>query len=216
MFRRCEIFSKFAQLIEKCVFRKKMASKTRDKLIDVARQLFARKGLAHTTMNDIAAASDKGRRTIYTYFKSKREIYNAVIERESDRHVEKLRAVAENTSLDPEHQLFEFLLTRYNSAADPAGRTLLSKFSLDLKRTERVRQLAYAKEQQLLDRILQRGLDSGIFDSCQTDRVRAFMHRWLMAVDWSAADDSPQSDTSRQGHISLIEFIVKGILKNHH
>lgn len=215
MFRRCEIFSNFALLIEKCAFRKKMASKTRDKLIDVARQLFARKGLAHTTMNDIAAASEKGRRTIYTYFKSKREIYNAVVERESDRYVEKLRAVAEHTSLDPEHQLFEFLLTRYNSAADPTGRTLLSKFSLDLKRTERIRQLAYAKEQQLLDKILQRGLDSGIFDPSQTNRLRAFMHRWLMAVDWSASDDNPQSEISRQSHISLIEFIVKGILKNH-
>ena len=61
-----------------------MVLKTREKLIEVARQLFAHKGVENTTMNDIAAASDKGRRTIYTYFKNKREIYNAVIERESD------------------------------------------------------------------------------------------------------------------------------------
>lgn len=43
-----------------------MVSKTREKLIDVARQLFVHKGIENTTMNDIAAASDKGRRTIYT------------------------------------------------------------------------------------------------------------------------------------------------------
>lgn len=49
-----------------------MVSKTRDKLIEVARQLFTNKGVENTTMNDIAAASEKGRRTIYTYFKSKR------------------------------------------------------------------------------------------------------------------------------------------------
>ncbi len=61
-----------------------MVSKTREKLIDVARQLFVHKGIENTTMNDIAAASDKGRRTIYTYFKNKREIYNAVIERQSE------------------------------------------------------------------------------------------------------------------------------------
>ncbi len=104
-----------------------MASKTREKLIEVARQLFARQGLAHTTMNDIAAASEKGRRTIYTYFKSKREIYNAVIERESDRHVEKMREVAEDMTLSPGDQLYQFMLTRYKSAADPTGRSLLSK-----------------------------------------------------------------------------------------
>ena len=41
-------------------------SKTRAKLVDVARQLFAKKGVDDTTMNDIAVASKKGRRTLYT------------------------------------------------------------------------------------------------------------------------------------------------------
>ena len=40
--------------------------RTRELLIDVARQLFARQGVAATTMNDIAEASEKSRRTIYT------------------------------------------------------------------------------------------------------------------------------------------------------
>ncbi len=39
-------------------------SKTRQKLVDVARQLFAKNGIANTTMNDIAVASGKGRRTL--------------------------------------------------------------------------------------------------------------------------------------------------------
>ena len=60
-----------------------MVKKTRDRFIEVARSLFARQGVENTTMNDIATASDKGRRTIYTYFKSKREIFNAVIESET-------------------------------------------------------------------------------------------------------------------------------------
>ena len=38
-------------------------SKTRQKLVDVARQLFAKNGLENTTMNDIAMQSGKGRRT---------------------------------------------------------------------------------------------------------------------------------------------------------
>ena len=48
-------------------------SKTRQKLVEVARQLFAKKGIANTTMNDIAVASGKGRRTLYTYFSRKDE-----------------------------------------------------------------------------------------------------------------------------------------------
>ena len=46
-------------------------SKTKAKLVDVARQLFAKMGVENTTMNDIALASKKGRRTLYTYFNSK-------------------------------------------------------------------------------------------------------------------------------------------------
>ena len=59
-------------------------SKTRDMLVDVARQLFARMGVDNTTMNDIAQASRKGRRTLYTYFKSKNEIFLAVVQSELD------------------------------------------------------------------------------------------------------------------------------------
>ena len=71
-----------------------MVVKTREKLIEVARQLFVHKGLENTTMNDIANASEKGRRTIYTYFRNKKEIYNAVIEAEADKMTAQLKAIA--------------------------------------------------------------------------------------------------------------------------
>ena len=72
-----------------------MVSKTRERLIEVARQLFLKKGVENTTMNDIATASEKGRRTIYTYFKNKREIFNAVIEQQSELIIGELREAAE-------------------------------------------------------------------------------------------------------------------------
>lgn len=85
-----------------------MVIKTREKLIDVARQLFAHNGIENTTMSDIANASDKGRRTIYTYFKSKKEIYNAVIERESEQLVARLRNVTKS-NLSPVDKMKEFV-----------------------------------------------------------------------------------------------------------
>ena len=118
-----------------------MVLKTREKLIDVARQLFVHKGVENTTMNDIAAASDKGRRTIYTYFKNKREIYNAVIERESDRQVERLRLTAQS-DLAPEEKLRRFLIGRFDTIDDVSSYhpgTIRSLFSLDFKRVERIR-----------------------------------------------------------------------------
>ena len=51
--------------------------KTRALLVDVARQLFAKNGFEDTSMNDIAVSANRGRRTLYTYFNSKEEIYFA-------------------------------------------------------------------------------------------------------------------------------------------
>ena len=85
-------------------------SKTRQKLVDVARQLFAKNGIANTTMNDIAKASGKGRRTLYTYFKSKDDVYYAVIESELERLSDKLDEVAAK-SISPQDKIIEPIYT---------------------------------------------------------------------------------------------------------
>ena len=83
-------------------------SKTRQKLVDVARQLFAKNGLENTTMNDIAQASGKGRRTLYTYFKSKEDIYYAVIESELERLSDQLDEVAAKR-IPPQDKIIELI-----------------------------------------------------------------------------------------------------------
>ncbi|MCH5248163.1 MAG: TetR/AcrR family transcriptional regulator [Muribaculaceae bacterium] len=147
-----------------------MVSKTRDKLIEVARQLFANKGVENTTMSDIATASDKGRRTIYTYFKNKREIYNAVLERESERLVQSMREVADS-DIPPTEKVRKFILSRIIlvKSDDKASMTekLRSLFNLDLNRIERIRKLALAKENQILQSMLEQGVRNGEFDPKQ-------------------------------------------------
>lgn len=85
-------------------------TKTRQKLVEVARELFARKGLEATTMNDIAANSGKGRRTLYTYFRNKEEIYAAVIETELERLSERIDEVA-SIEAEPEQKVLTLIYT---------------------------------------------------------------------------------------------------------
>ena len=82
-------------------------SKTRAKLVDVARQLFAKKGVDDTTMNDIAVASKKGRRTLYTYFKSKEDIYMAVVESELEMLSDAMEQVAKKRPSTPDEKIFK-------------------------------------------------------------------------------------------------------------
>lgn len=53
----------------------------RAQIINVAAQVFARKGLAGTRISDIAAAADMSQGLIFRYFASKEDVFAAVVER---------------------------------------------------------------------------------------------------------------------------------------
>ena len=143
---------------------KTMVRKTRDKLIEVARQLFAHKGVENTTMNDIANASDKGRRTIYTYFKSKREIYNAVIESETGQLLEKLKTIVHRDE-SPEQKLREYVACRFEAMKEIVRRngTLRAGFFRDVRKVDRARKLVTNREIRFLYTILREGAEQGVF-----------------------------------------------------
>lgn len=60
-------------------------SKTKNKIIHVAKSLFSEMSVYKATMNDIAQAANMSRRTLYMHFKSKEEIYHYVVEDHVDR-----------------------------------------------------------------------------------------------------------------------------------
>lgn len=195
-----------------------MVSKTRDKLIEVARQLFANKGVENTTMNDIAAASEKGRRTIYTYFKNKREIYNAVVERQSERMVENLRNIASST-LEPVQKLEQYLNQRFQLVVDYAPRhdmVLRHIFDRDLRRMERVHKLVAIKESEMFRKLLDEGIAKGAFDPVQAERLLKVHPILFQGVDFCVMRDS--TDTSGisvlDSREAVVKFLVAGIATN--
>ena len=139
-------------------------SKTKAKLVDVARQLFAKMGVENTTMNDIALASKKGRRTLYTYFKSKDEIYLAVVESELDILSDMMKRVAEK-NISPDEKLLELIYTRLDAVKEVVYRngTLRANFFRDIWRVEKVRKKFDAKEIQFFKTVLLEGQAKGVF-----------------------------------------------------
>jgi AcrR family transcriptional regulator len=55
-----------------------------DKIIEKAAEVFTKYGYKKTTMDDIARALGKGKSSIYYYFTSKEEIFQAVVEKEAN------------------------------------------------------------------------------------------------------------------------------------
>lgn len=56
----------------------------RELVVQAARKVFARYGFKKTVLDDIARESKKGKSTIYYYFKSKDDIFKAVVDAETE------------------------------------------------------------------------------------------------------------------------------------
>lgn len=161
-----------------------MVLKTRDKFIEVARQLFARKGVENTTMNDIASASDMGRRTIYTYFKSKRDIFNAVIESETDQLLNRLRHIVARQS-SPEEKLLEYVECRFETMKEIVSRngSLRAGFFRDVRKVDRARKIITRKETAMLRDILQEGVEQGVFDIPNLNHMSVIVTQAIQGLD---------------------------------
>lgn len=159
-------------------------SKTRAKLVDVARQLFAKKGVDDTTMNDIAVASKKGRRTLYTYFKSKEDIYMAVVESELEMLSDAMEQVAKK-DITPDEKILKLIETHLDSIKMVVYRngTLRAGFFRNIWRVEAVRKNFDAKEIKLFKQGLAEGKDKGIFDIDNVDIIADIVHYCIKGIE---------------------------------
>jgi len=189
-------------------------AKTRDRLIDVARQLFARIGVENTTMNDIATASDKGRRTLYTYFNNKKEIYNAVIESELDLLYRSLEMVA-HKNLPADEKLLEFISIRFETVKNVVFRngTLRADFFRDIWRVENVRKSFDLKEITFIQSILEDGVKQGVFEISDTHTMAVVLHHAFKGLEVPYIRGTMPGYTSfnKSGRNSIINLLFNGI-----
>ncbi|TWV09899.1 TetR/AcrR family transcriptional regulator [Bacteroidaceae bacterium HV4-6-C5C] len=159
-------------------------SKTKAKLVDVARQLFAKMGVENTTMNDIALASKKGRRTLYTYFKSKEDIYIAVVESELDILSETMKRVVEK-NISPDQKIIEMIYTRLDAVKEAVYRngTLRANFFRDIWRVEKVRKRFDAKEILFFKAVLREGIEKGVFQIDDIDMTAELLHYCVKGIE---------------------------------
>lgn len=158
--------------------------KTRAKLVDVARQLFAKKGVEDTTMNDIAQASKKGRRTLYTYFKSKEQIYMAVVESELEMLSTQMeKAASKPVSLDK--KILELIMTHLDAIKMVVYRngTLRADFFRDIWRVEAMRKEFDRKETALFRRVLHEGKELNLFDIDNVEITADILHYCIKGIE---------------------------------
>ena len=159
-------------------------SKTRQKLVDVARQLLAKNGFENTTMNDIAISSGKGRRTLYTYFKSKEEVYYAVIESELERLSDKLDEVAAK-KIRPQEKIIELIYTHLSMIKETVVRNgnLRAEFFRNIWMVEKQRKNFDEDEIELFRKVYSEGKAEGEFDIDNVELVADITHYCIKGLE---------------------------------
>lgn len=158
--------------------------KTKALLVDMARQLFAKNGFENTSMNDIAVAANRGRRTLYTYFNSKEEIYLAVIQTELERVYERMEEVARR-NISPEEKLVQLIFAHLEVMKEVVYRNgnLRAEFFRDVWKVESVRKNFDKNEINLFRRIMNEGIDKGLFDVRNVRLAAEIMHYCLKGCE---------------------------------
>jgi len=153
-------------------------------MVDVARQLFAQKGFENTTMNDIALASGRGRRTLYTYFKNKEEVYYAVIEGELERLSDKMDEVAAR-KIRPQEKVIELIYTHLSMIKETVMRNgnLRAAFFRNIWMVEKVRKNFDDDEIELFRKVYTEGKAVGEFDIDNVDLVADITHYCIKGLE---------------------------------
>lgn len=92
----------------------------REQILQIAQEIFSKYGYKKTTLDDIANAVRKGKSSLYYYFSSKEDLFQAVIAKEVDILKQALEKVVFR-SMDPEEKLREYILTKLTTFRDLAN-----------------------------------------------------------------------------------------------
>ena len=92
----------------------------REAILQIAQEIFSKYGYKKTTLDDIANAVRKGKSSLYYYFNSKEDLFQAVIAKEVDILKQALEKVVFR-SMDPEEKLREYILTKLATFRDLAN-----------------------------------------------------------------------------------------------
>jgi AcrR family transcriptional regulator len=136
----------------------------RYKIILKASEVFTQKGFEKTSMNKIASLVKMGKSSLYYYFKSKTDIFKAVVEYEADDLNKKITQSIENEN-NPIDKIRAYVLTRLHYFIEYKNlyKALKSENLENLDFIKVFRQNYYQNEISVFQNILKKGVAEKLF-----------------------------------------------------
>ena len=156
--------------------RPKKPSRVRDTIMSKARALFGKKGYHNTTVKDIASAYGCEPANIYNFFPSKEEILFEILSQEMEAIIDPIKGFIDDNQTLP-MELLKAIFESHGRVTLGKMRTSRVLFDASLRSLNTKHQRVIIEKRDEYDRILrhiiQRGIDSGVFE--QTDvRMASF------------------------------------------
>jgi len=150
-----------------------MSEKTKrgESIINIASGIFQKYGFKKTTIDDIAEAAHKGKSSLYYYFKSKEEIFKAVIEKEAKSLKSVLTEIVNDPKLEPEEKFRKYVAVRMDQFKERINYydALNNDYLSHYRFINKIREQHDKEEEQLITQILEEGVKKNKFDIPDTN-----------------------------------------------
>jgi len=183
------------------------------KIIETAQRIFSQLGFKKTTMDDIAQAVFKAKSSLYHYFKSKEEIYRAVVEKESRLVKEEIeQGLAAQSS--PAKKLETYVKIRMRALRRLANfyRAFREEYLETYGFIQKIRQDYDRYEIETIKSILAEGIETGIFSVPNLELTAVAIITAMKGFEypWAVAPDSAKIERDID---TLIHVLFYGIMK---
>lgn len=146
----------------------KEANERKNEILDAAEALFAEKGFDHTSTNEILEAVGIAKGTLYHHFKSKEDIMDAIIERQSEQMLTAARKTASDRGIPVEERLIRVILAlRLEETQGTGGKRIIEHLHRPQNALMHQKSKRIIMEQvpPILTIVLNDGIEQGLFDT---------------------------------------------------
>lgn len=161
---------------------------TRLALLAAATRLFAERGYAQTSIDDVVALARVTRGALYHHFSSKQDIFRAVCDAEDSKVVDRVRAAAMDTDASPQDRMLAALDTYFVESRDPTYRAIVLREAHEAQIREEGRR--YTPAMQTLIGAMVKELDrAGTISTNDPDMLTRMLCATLCEAATAAADE---------------------------
>lgn len=183
------------------------------KIVETAQGIFARLGFKKTTMDDIARAVFKAKSSLYHYFKSKEEIFQAVVEKEAQILKEEIEKAlsAEESPINKLKAYAKFRMRALHRLAN-FYQAFREEYLESYGFIQKIRQDYDRYEIKTIKDILEEGVKAGIFEIRDLDLTSEAIITAIKGYEyvWAVSQDINRIE----GNIDrLFNILFYGILK---